>query len=100
MLSKNVSQALQSLEQEFRAGDLTEKGYLKRKFHLLEPFRHLLVAVNGSQEGGSNHTTPTAAADHRWEKGGGRGGGAGGEGREGHAAIGEQLLVIQTYHLH
>lgn len=106
-LSENVSQALKSLEKEYIEGDLTEKGYLKRKSKLLEPFRHLMF-MNGSREGGSNRTTPTIAADQHRVNGGGRrggggggeggrkGGGGGGEGQEGHAVNGEQLL-IQTY---
>lgn len=96
VLSENVSQALKSLEKEYREGDLTEKGYLKRKSKLLEPFRQLMF-MNGSREGGSNRTTPTVAADqHRVKGGGRRGGGGGGEGQVGHAVRGEQLL-IQTY---
>lgn len=48
-LPENVSLALKEVDREYREGELTEKGYLKRRGQLLEPFRHLLaVAANGS----------------------------------------------------
>ena len=43
----NVSDALKALEQEYHEGDLTQKGYMKRRAVLLEPFKNI-VAVNGT----------------------------------------------------
>lgn len=43
----NVSNALKALEQEYHEGDLTQKGYTKKRAVLLEPFKNL-VAVNGT----------------------------------------------------
>ena len=38
---------MRALEQDYFDGDLTQKGYLKRKAVLLEPFKNL-VSINGS----------------------------------------------------
>ena len=46
-LPVNVSNALKALEQEYHEGDLTQKGYMKKRAVLLEPFKNL-VAVNGT----------------------------------------------------
>ena len=43
-LPQNVSHALRALEEEYREGDLTEKGFLKRKTQLLEPFKQLMAS--------------------------------------------------------
>lgn len=43
----NVSNALKALEQEYYEGDLTQKGYMKKRAVLLEPFKNL-IAVNGT----------------------------------------------------
>ena len=46
-LPVNVSNALKALEQEYHEGDLTQKGYMKKRAVLLEPFKNL-VSVNGT----------------------------------------------------
>lgn len=43
----NVSNALKALDQEYHDGDLTQKGYMKKRAVLLEPFKNL-VSVNGT----------------------------------------------------
>ena len=46
-LPENVSVALRALDRDYVDGDLTQKGYLKRRAVLLEPFKNL-VSINGS----------------------------------------------------
>ena len=103
VLPENISHALKSLDQELKEGDLTEKGYLKRKFHLLEPFKHLFVAGNKSN-GRAAHTTTTQ--QHSVE-GGGRGGGhsdsveggeqgGGGERQERNTANGKRYFILSS----
>ena len=46
-MPKNISDALRELDQDYREGDITDKGYIKKRAILLEPFRNL-VSVNGT----------------------------------------------------
>lgn len=105
VLPENISQALKSLDQELKEGDLTERGYLKRKFHLLEPFKHLLV-VTGNKS--NAHTAATATTrQHSVEGGGGRGDsvkrggwGGGGERQARNTANGKSYLYCLSSQLH
>ena len=78
-----VAASLAELEGEWVQGDLTVRGYLKRKSKLLEPYQHLVTA-NGSVAfpGGG-----------RGGAGGGEGAGGGGEG-EGGAGVGRKLMSV------
>ena len=105
VLPENVSQALKSLDQELKEGDLTERGYLKRKVHLLEPFKHLLVAAGNKSNA---HTAATATTQqHSVEGGRGRGDsverrgwGGGGEKRARNLANGKSYLYCLSSQVH
>lgn len=46
-LPENISVALRELDHDYHDGDLTQKGYMKKRAILLEPFK-TLVSVNGT----------------------------------------------------
>ena len=46
-LPENISVALRELDRDYHDGDLTQKGYMKKRAILLEPFK-TLVSVNGT----------------------------------------------------
>ena len=54
-LPENVSVALRALDRDYVDGDLTQKGYLKRRAVLLERFKNL-VSINGSVSFGVEKT--------------------------------------------
>lgn len=64
LLPKNVSAALRALDHDYQDGDITEKGYMKKRAVLLEPFKNL-VSVNGTVSFGVQRDQVDSKEDSR-----------------------------------
>lgn len=66
LLPHSVASSLTQLEQEWREGDLTDRGYLKKKALLLQPYSHLpIIQVEAvTKNSNESHDTKISNTDH------------------------------------
>lgn len=66
LLPTSVANSLRVLEEEWRDGDLTEKGYLKKKAMLLQPYSHLSVVHTSTIQLGDTVTKNSSNPDTKY----------------------------------
>ena len=93
-LPEDVASALVDLEAAWLAGDLTHRGYMRRKNELLEPFSQLLVANGNMKFPGGRKSGGGRTEGERGGKEGERGGKEGQRGgKEGERGGGGRKLL-------